>query len=452
MELLLLPFIRKLLRDGVGDVLSHVDSWLRRNGSSVPTGSMLFRVSRALQQHLAGPPPRIAIVGKTSTGKSTLFNCLFNHPASRIAHAPGTTTDILRAELSTGLALYDTPGLFDNVQDENFTRQLLSLEIEQADEETADRSPRRNELLSWNYERREWADARRPEERDRPDVVILLVDLFSIPVRHEKAVYKALVQSLVKRYGTQLVIAGSKIDEFVNDSDRRAAVALWSQLSGRDIFAVSSKTGEGFPELVEAIFRAVPGQKSLRVLQDGLRREVQLARCPYVVMHVSRLLAEIAMLDTTRAKELRDACVCLFVLLGHHYAVSEVRSSEFQDDAQKIARRIGRRSVFDALRWLVLQPLWHRSDPQQFGRGALDALLPKVYATICEYEHIGKDALSNEKVLSYLQESPEVAAALGERSDEAARSLSSALAGILSTLIHDTRSAASGTGMRVHNG
>lgn len=87
----------------------------------------LDRLHAALTAHLHAPAtgrpvdaiPRVVLVGRPSTGKSTLFNALLSRPRAIVAPEPGTTRDVLEEPLDCSAALpgagvillCDLPGL-----------------------------------------------------------------------------------------------------------------------------------------------------------------------------------------------------------------------------------------------------------------------------------------------------------------------------------------------------
>lgn len=84
-------------------------------------------IAKALHRMNTGSAPRIALVGMTSAGKSSLINALFGKPISEVRRTADTTNCVLAAEFPSGLLIYDTPGLAGD-QDfgyENITRLFL---------------------------------------------------------------------------------------------------------------------------------------------------------------------------------------------------------------------------------------------------------------------------------------------------------------------------------------
>lgn len=77
--------------------------------------------------------PKIALVGRTGVGKSSIFNKLFRKEVAQTSGASDTTNKIIRILLPNGIELYDTPGIAGGgtggIKDqyENITRLLLDM-------------------------------------------------------------------------------------------------------------------------------------------------------------------------------------------------------------------------------------------------------------------------------------------------------------------------------------
>jgi tRNA modification GTPase len=62
----------------------------------------------------AAPGGEVLLLGRANAGKSSLVNALLGRDAVLVAATPGTTRDLLRAELAPGVALWDAPGDIDD--------------------------------------------------------------------------------------------------------------------------------------------------------------------------------------------------------------------------------------------------------------------------------------------------------------------------------------------------
>src|SRR3954471_2310465 len=79
-------------------------------------------VSRALHKLHTRTPPRLALAGLTSSGKSTLLNTLFGLPIAAAKRTADTTDCVIRVPFRSGFTIYDTPGFGGNETYENVTR------------------------------------------------------------------------------------------------------------------------------------------------------------------------------------------------------------------------------------------------------------------------------------------------------------------------------------------
>lgn len=75
--------------------------------------SRLPKIAQALVPNRTGvdKPVRAMILGVPNVGKSTLMNVLLQRKIAKVADTPGVTKSQQRVELSSGMILYDTPGL-----------------------------------------------------------------------------------------------------------------------------------------------------------------------------------------------------------------------------------------------------------------------------------------------------------------------------------------------------
>jgi tRNA modification GTPase len=146
----------------------------------------------------------LTIVGRPNVGKSSLFNRLLEQDRAIVTNIPGTTRDLVSETAAIGgipVKLYDTAGIRES------TELVESLGIERTYQAMAD-----------------------------ADLTLVVVDV-SQPLSSED-------EALIARAGaTRHLIIGNK-------SDLGGAVM-------RDCLAVSALTGEGIPQLRDAILNAV---------------------------------------------------------------------------------------------------------------------------------------------------------------------------------------------------
>jgi tRNA modification GTPase len=77
---------------------------------AVPTADWLSPLAAVAA---AAPGGEVLLLGRANAGKSSLVNALLGRDAALVDGAPGTTRDLLRAEVLPGVALWDAPGDLD---------------------------------------------------------------------------------------------------------------------------------------------------------------------------------------------------------------------------------------------------------------------------------------------------------------------------------------------------
>lgn len=112
------------VRSGLQDVLALVEAGLDFDdgeAGAVATADWqvpLAAVAERLQALLAtlpaaAPGGEVLLLGRANAGKSSLVNALLGRSAALVCDTPGTTRDLLRAELAPGVHLWDAPGDLD---------------------------------------------------------------------------------------------------------------------------------------------------------------------------------------------------------------------------------------------------------------------------------------------------------------------------------------------------
>lgn len=161
------------------------------------------------------------VVGRPSSGKSTLVNALCGHKISIVSSVPQTTRRAVRGIVNRDegqIVFLDTPGF--HISDKEFNRNL-------------------NEMVSAAI-------------KEEPDTVLYTVDLTRDPGNEEAALAGLLAQS-----GICPVIAFNKAD--LADKETESAVekyrqffsGFWSEITGT---AVSALKKQGLDELFSLLF------------------------------------------------------------------------------------------------------------------------------------------------------------------------------------------------------
>ena len=172
-------------------------------------------------------PLRIAIIGRPNAGKSTLLNRILGEERLLTGPEAGITRDAIGVDLDWGgrkLKMFDTAGL------------------------------RKRARVDDKLEKLAGADALRAAKF--AEVVVLLIDA-AIPFEKQDLT----LADVVAREGRAIVIALNKWDCVEDRSSRlkelrEEAARLLPQVKGAPVVAVSGATGEGIPQLMQAIFKA----------------------------------------------------------------------------------------------------------------------------------------------------------------------------------------------------
>jgi GTP-binding protein len=173
-----------------------------------------------------GKPLRIAVIGRPNAGKSTLLNRILGEDRLLTGPEAGITRDAIGVDLEWAgrkLKMFDTAGL------------------------------RKRARVDDKLEKLAGADGLRAAKF--AEVVVLLIDAAK-PFEKQDLT----LADIVAREGRALVIALNKWDCVENRSARLAelreeAARLLPQVKGTPVVAVSGATGEGLPQLMQAIFR-----------------------------------------------------------------------------------------------------------------------------------------------------------------------------------------------------
>jgi GTP-binding protein len=167
--------------------------------------------------------PLIAIVGRPTVGKSTLFNRLVGSRRAIVGDEPGITRDRLYGQAhwrGHEFRVVDTGGIIPEEKD------LIPSEI--------------------------FRQAR--VALDQAAAIVMVVD-----ARSELAGPDLELARLLQKTGKPLFLAANKVDT----EKQEGLAAEFHRLGIRDVVAISAEHGRGVDELLDAVLEVVPGQKPL---------------------------------------------------------------------------------------------------------------------------------------------------------------------------------------------
>ncbi len=162
----------------------------------------------------------VAVVGRPSSGKSTLMNALCGQKVSIVSPVPQTTKNTIRGIVNRPegqLVFLDTPGIHDSGQ--RLNQRLRDLAREALGE---------------------------------ADLVLYVLDSTRAPGREEQA-----IATLLAPYAAKAVAAVNKTDAESADPGRARAF-LTESLPGLEALDISALTGTGTPELLARLYERAP--------------------------------------------------------------------------------------------------------------------------------------------------------------------------------------------------
>lgn len=365
-------------------------------------------VSRALHRLHARTPPRIALAGMTSSGKSSLLNALFGLPVNDVRRTPDTTDCVIQVPFGSGLTIYDTPGLAGNEHYENVARAFLQIPQDR-DLET---------ITSIPFVRlgatRSACEVSMIREKYPIDAVLFLVDLSRTLSRFDKKAIRSTVLELGQRYGSGLIIAGSHLDVLQQYSSKEIGtiVETFQALTDNLLTPISSVTGEGLTSLVQRTFQVLPSGVSLSSLQETLLEERKASRLQFVVAEAAGILAQVALLDGKATNDLRAWIVVLYLLVCQHYSVDEETWLRLNGDISQIHDHVSKHGVSKIRRERNAEGFleWFRSrvfgtkffenatEFRRLGCAGLREIVPRIYTLIYDVGQIAAVRRSGEEI------------------------------------------------------
>ncbi len=187
--------------------------------------------------------PRVAIVGRPNTGKSTLLNRLAGQERVIVSESPGTTRDPIDVEVEidgTAYRLVDTAGI------------------------------RRKPQISENADFYAVLRARRAVER--ADVAVLMVDATEGVTHQDQRIAGEIVEA-----GAALIVALNKwdiVDEEQREIAERSLPDRFSFIGWAPVIRMSAKTGARVARL-GAVLQAVIETRSNRIPTGRLNRDIR---------------------------------------------------------------------------------------------------------------------------------------------------------------------------------
>jgi GTP-binding protein Era len=163
----------------------------------------------------------VALAGRPNAGKSTLLNRIVGEKVAIVSNRPQTTRRAIRG-VATGegwqLVLVDLPGV-QRPRDPLTARMQKRMERELADADAA---------------------------------------LFMVSAEERVGAGDKFIAEAIKRVGLPTVTAVNKLDAIDNERTVRALDAVAELDVQGEIYPISAKTGDGVPELLEAIVDLLP--------------------------------------------------------------------------------------------------------------------------------------------------------------------------------------------------
>ena len=238
-------------------------------------------ISKTLHRMQTGSPPRIALVGMTSAGKSSLINALFGESISEVRRNADTTNCVLTAEFPSGLVIYDTPGLAgdEELGYENITRLFLDLQQEE------DSTNFTSVPFQENFTEVTELSLEKLKQLQPLDAILFLVDISRTLNKYEKNALKSFFFELIDKYEGRVVVAGTHLDELnkLPEQEKQGQLDSYNKIFNSQLTPVSSVSGEGLSELVINLFHVMPQKVAPAKLQESLLFTKKLNRFAFTI-------------------------------------------------------------------------------------------------------------------------------------------------------------------------
>ncbi len=412
--------VDKVSSENIDTALDLVDRVLelveQNTGSPEQEASDL--ASEVLHKIDSDDPARIALIGQTSSGKSSTVNSLFGEDIADIRASTDTTESVLRLEFGGGLVLYDTPGLIGDGELENITRAFIRID-QSRDLDVVEKVPYRRSRSSPRQDvKLEDLDDIAPI-----DSVLFVMDASRARSRPEKSALKNVYLLLSERYEERLIVAGTHLDELQSkDEEGRAELIQSSEsVTQEDIILVSNESGEGFEELTQELFESLPSKTDSSVVQSALVEERKLSRLNYVLNDISKMISEIYRMKGSDKEEIKISVVAMNCIIKKHYSISEKRWQEINGDIDEIKKKLSKAGTKEREikrepegMWETIQSIFGKEftktirDNEMIGLEGLKKFLPQTVALIAENEKNYDPKNIEKKSEAILQEKREI--------------------------------------------
>lgn len=418
-------FIDFATSEEVSDLLKKIKNFLLKDQGGVPNHNEDKNIIGPVLHKIHGrTPPKLALAGLTSSGKSMLLNTLFGIPITTVKRTADTTDCVICVPFKSGLVIYDTPGFGSNETFENIARAFLR--IPQIPDAQVSCIP----LLHLGQPKIS-IDPAQANEQYHIDMVIFLLDLSRTTTRHDKSEIKNTILELEKTYGSRLVIAGTHLDSIRDLPEKDNIISSFKTLTNEQMISISSVTGDHLDVLIQRIFQTLPDFVSISTLQEALLEERKINRLKFVVSEASVILARIAFLDDS-TNQLHIYILMLYMQICGHYSVDKETWNKLNGDVKQIYNYVathGRsnktlermpRGGWEWFRSRIFRTKFFENtvEFQSVGTKGLAELVPHIYALIYSQAGTGTSQRSNIEVTNAIMSAENSIELLVKKKDE----------------------------------